>query len=504
MDSLSELISLLNNKDIKEFINYLKQNNKRNDVKNIQLLESLKTDDINNFKRIYHNKQNNDAYHALRKRLHDSLLFFLSNKTFEDNSNEANEALKLLVVGRFLYENNLEKVAYKCLLKAEVKAKKLEQFSLLNEIYATRLHYIHLNKKENFNELALKLQSNLEQINHEVKLNLAYAYLRRELEKINNQGKIIDLKVLIQSTMTHYKVSLNEIMTYKSLVQILYIANEYASIHQDFRLIESYIKSSYEFLENQKQNSEHHLYYHIQILYYLANFSFRNLKFEQSFIYLNEMENLMEKQHKLYYSVFYPQHQLILALNYHFTNQSIKAIEIIENVLIHSIKKASLSIVNDLQATYIMFLGQKEQVSALKSLSKLMHTDNWYEKKIGILWTIRKNLMEILIHAQFENIDFALNRIKSFKRRYRVYLENVNEERVLDYINLVEKYLNKPEILETDLFQEKLNQLFATHDQDVFILSYIGWLLSLKSTKSPYEITLNLIKNKSEFPRIYR
>lgn len=498
MDNLSELISLMNNVDINDFIKHLKQNNKRNDTKNIQLLKLIKTDDINNIKKLYKDKKNNDAYHALRKRLQDSLLLFLSNKTFQNNTNETNEALKLLVVGRLLYENNLETIAYKCLVKAEIKAIKLEQFSLLNEIYSTRLLYNHLHPKENFDELSAKFIFNQEQLNNEAKLTIAYAQLRKELEKIIYKGEIIDLKTLLQSTMNQYNISLDSILTYKSLVQILDIANEYAAIHQNYKLVKSYIESTYNFLEKQSQNSEHHLYYHIQILYYLANFSFRNLNFTQSFSYLHDMHNLMEKQNRLYYSTFYQKHQLLLALNYHFIDHSDNAINIIENALNTSSKKIDLSITNDLQATYTMFLGQKQNKFALKEISKLLHTDNWYEKKVGQLWTIRKNLMEILIHAQFENVDFALTRIKSFKRRYKTYLESVNETKVIDYILLVEKYIQQPTILKNKTFQEKIENLQNSIDRDVFLISYIGWLKSLNSKKTPYETTLEMIKNKSE------
>ena len=106
MDSLYDLINNLDTTEIKEFKSFLKKKNKRNDVKNIQLLNYLKTDDINN-KNIFklETKISNDAYHALRKRLSDALILFLSNKTFEKNNAEGNEALRLLIVSRYFFEN---------------------------------------------------------------------------------------------------------------------------------------------------------------------------------------------------------------------------------------------------------------------------------------------------------------------------------------------------------------------------------------------------------------
>src|ERR1700753_1954791 len=112
MDSLSELVNLLNANDKKLFKQFLQRKNKRNDVKNLQLLDLIETDDIRSLNKLYKSR-NNDAYHALRKRLQDSLLLYLSQKTFESNNSDTYEALRLVVVGRFLLENNVVKVALK-------------------------------------------------------------------------------------------------------------------------------------------------------------------------------------------------------------------------------------------------------------------------------------------------------------------------------------------------------------------------------------------------------
>src|SRR5690606_19498232 len=156
MDALSELISLLNTNEIKEFKLFLKKKNKRNDVKNIELFSILKTDDLIKLEKLYGSDKNKDAYHSLRKRLYESLILFLSNKTFEKNNSEAHEALRLLVVSKFLLENNLYKPAFKCLQKAEKISEKLEQYSLLHEILQTKLQYAFLNDKEDLEELTDK------------------------------------------------------------------------------------------------------------------------------------------------------------------------------------------------------------------------------------------------------------------------------------------------------------------------------------------------------------
>ena len=57
MESLSELVNLLNNNDKKLFRQFLQRKNKRVDVKNLQLLDLIETDDINGLTKLYNSKK---------------------------------------------------------------------------------------------------------------------------------------------------------------------------------------------------------------------------------------------------------------------------------------------------------------------------------------------------------------------------------------------------------------------------------------------------------------
>jgi hypothetical protein len=156
MDSLSDLVNLLNNTDKALFRQFLQRKNKRSDVKNLALLDLIETDDIAGINKLYKPEKNKDAYHALRKRLQDNLLLFLSQKTFESSHSDTYDALRLVVVGRFLLENDVVKVAFKCLDKAERLAGHLEQFNLLNELLLLKLQYAHVPGAEELDALTAR------------------------------------------------------------------------------------------------------------------------------------------------------------------------------------------------------------------------------------------------------------------------------------------------------------------------------------------------------------
>lgn len=496
MNALQEIANMMNETDKKAFIQYLSKKNKRKDTGNIDLFNSLKTDDINYKKSVLESKKSTDAYHALRKRLYDNMIDFMANRSFENDTSQENATLRLIVVSRLFFEHKLTKTAFKCLAKAEEIALSIEHFSLLNEIYLTQIQFAHFNLSEPIEKIIQKFKTNKKQLEYEEQLNLGYAVLRRELAAIYHEGRIVDFQSVIQNTIETHGISLKQGLTFKSLYQILFIANEYASINNNFSLIQPFVVKSYRFITKKTDLTDRHLYYHIYILYFIANFHFRNAQFTESLNYLDLMFTELQKQSSKYYQRFGLRYFLLLAFNENYLGNSQKAIEIAEKALSSS-KKADPNDSNDLRLMLIVFyIQQSAGRNAAKEMAKLNHTDSWYEKKMGMDWTIKKCLVEILLHTQQENTELALSRIKSFKRRYKKYLFTVNEERVINYLLLVEQYVMKPEIKQTEKFQQTIEDFIITAQngpKDILIMSFLSWLVAKVRRRSIYETTLNLI-----------
>lgn len=496
MNALQEIANMMNDTDKKAFIHYLSKKNKRKDTGNIELFNSLKTDDINITKNILKDKKSTDAYHALRKRLYDNMIDFMANRSFENDTSQENAVLRLIVVSRLFFEHKLTKTAFKCLAKAEDIALSIEHFSLLNEIYLTQIQFAHFNLSEPIEKIIQKFKANKKKLEYEEQLNLGYAVLRRELAAIYHEGRIVDFQALIKNTIETNGISLKQGLTFKSLYQILFIANEYASINNNYALIQPFVLKSYRFISKKNDLTDRHLYYHIYILYFIANFYFRNGQFTESLRYLDLMFTELQKQSGKYYQRFCLRYFLLLAFNENYLGHSQKAIEIAEKAL-SSNKKADPNDSNDIRLMLIVFyIQQNAGRNAVKEMAKLNHTDNWYEKKMGMDWTIKKCLVEILLHAQQENIELALSRIKSFKRRYKKYLLTVDEERVVHYLLFIEQYVMKPEIIQTQKFQKEIEDFIIAAQngpKDIFIMSFLSWLLAKARRKTVYETTLNLL-----------
>lgn len=504
MNALQDISNMMNESEKKAFIVYLSKKNKRKDTGNIELFNSLKTDDIKSKERILKDKKSTDAYHALRKRLYDNMINFMANRSFENDTSEENTILRLIVVSRLFFEHKLIKTAFKCLAKAEETAVNIEHFSLLNEIYMTQIQFAHFNLSEPIEKIIETFKVNKKKLEYEQQLNLGYAVLRHELAAIYHEGRIVDFESLIKNTIQTHGISLKQGLTFKSLYQILFIANEYASINNNYSLIQPFVVKSYRFISKKNDQTNRHLYYHIYILYFIANFYFRNGQFTESLNYLDLMFTELQKQSGKYYQRFCLRYFLLLAFNENYIGNSQKAIEITEKSL-SSNKKTDPNDSNDIRLMLIVFyIQQNAGRNAVKEMAKLNHTDSWYEKKMGMDWTIKKCLVEILLHAQQENTELALSRIKSFKRRYKKYLLTVNEERVIQYLLFVEQYVMKPEIIQTQKFQKAIEDFIIVAQngpKDILIMSFLSWLLAKVRRKTVYETTLNLLT--TYFPAVH-
>ncbi|WP_431244277.1 hypothetical protein ACQ9BO_07920 [Flavobacterium sp. P21] len=304
----------------------------------------------------------------------------MANQSFENDTSQENAVLRLIVVSRLFFEHKLIKTAFKCLAKAEEIALNIEHFSLLNEIYLTQIQFAHFKLSEPIEEIITKFKANKKKAEYEEQLNLGYAVLRRELASIHHEGRIVDFQGLIKNTIQTHGISLKQGLTFKSLYQILFIANEYASINNNFSLIQPFVLKSYQFISKKTDLLDRHLYYHIYILYFIANFYFRNGQFAESLNYLQLMFTELQKQSGKYYQRFCLRYFLLLAFNENYLGHSQKAIEIAEKALSSS-KKADPNDSNDIHLMLIVFYIQQDAGrNAAKEMAKLNHTENWYEK----------------------------------------------------------------------------------------------------------------------------
>ncbi|WP_299125213.1 hypothetical protein [uncultured Winogradskyella sp.] len=497
MIAIKSIIDTFSSEDQQKFIAYLEQKNKRKDTKNIKLFKLLTKGEADSkaiCNHLYNSNQNN-AYHALRKRLFQSLIDFTANKNLEDENSIDMQIIKYILASRtYLLQKNYE-IAYKILDKAERLADEHLLFPILNEIYHTKIQYAANYPKIDLEELIIKQKENQEKHQLEDQLNVVYAKLKSVLNAISYEGKVINFEQILQDTLKDNNIKISESLSFKSLYQILAIANISALVTTQYFQIEDFVLKSYEILKN-KKDTDKQLYYQIHIVYIIANTLFRNKKFDISLRYIKEMEQLMLLKRRIYFKDFVLKKTLVEALNLNFNNHQNEAIELVESTI--KVKHNDLESLLDLHLSLLMFYFQKEDFLKAKSiLSQFYHTDKWYIEKAGIDWVIKKNLAELLLYIELQEDDLFYSRLKSFKRRYTSYLKQIGQFRIFTFLNFAELYYLKPENITSDDFKNRVESAFEwtkVNEEDIFVMSFYAWLKNKMEGRNLYKTTLRLVK----------
>ncbi|WP_046746234.1 hypothetical protein [Kordia zhangzhouensis] len=497
MIAISSIILQFAKEEQQEFIKYLSLKNKRQDTKNIQLVKLLlaKYPSKEIPQKLY-GTTNKSAYHGLRKRLWNSLLDFMATQSLTHEVSTELEITKYILVARNLLLQKQYKTAYKVLQKAERKAKDSLHFSLLNEIYHTQIQYAHTTEfAPDLEVLIAKFSTNQQDFLQEEKLNMAYAVIKEQLQKVEHQGVVISLNELLQETYTRFDISKEIGLTYKSLYQLVQIINSVAAVKRDYFNVTSFVVDNYKDISNRLKQTDKHLIYHIKVLYLIANIFFRKKRFRESLYYLDIMKEQMMRQKQRFYKDSELKYQFLYALNHNYLGNAVKAISILERV--KSLKKYDIEEMLDVYISLIVCYFQQGLFKKAQQLfSEFYHTDKWYEEKVGIEWVIKKNLIEILLHIELGNISYVDSRFASFQRSYYPFLKRVEETRVITFLKFVKNYYHTPEKVTSVEFKTTVENSFqwkARVEEDIFVMSFYAWLKAKMNKANLYETTLELV-----------
>ncbi len=485
MNTISALLLALTTEEQQEFQLFLKRKNRRGDTKNLVLLKLLESGRTDNLDIALYGKPAKNAYHALCKRLQDSLIDFIASKGLAQESSEELDLLKLLLASRIFFERKQHKIAFKTLEKAEKNAQLIDVHPILNEIYHTKIQYAHLNPRWDLMNIVKDADQNMRRLQQESQLNMAYASIKLQLK----QERQKTIEAIISEAFSNFQIEINETMTYKSLFQLMEVTATAAKLQSNYHTIAPYMTTIYDIIRKKGAIADKHRYYHISILNLMALSNFRNKQFGQCQIFIQKMETEMRKGRRTFYNRFSEKLTVLKALQLNYTKRAMEALEVLKQFKGNSF---------DITLIHLMCFFQQERFQeAYSKLQQLTHTDNWYEKKVGWQWVLKKSLIEILLLIELDKLDLVLLKVQRFKRRFTKPLKRLGEERVLTFMGLVVQYYENPTLADSDNFKSAVESSFTwigREREDVFVMSFYAWLKAKMEDKNLYHTTLKLVE----------
>lgn len=484
MDTIKELVDVLTPKQQEGFITYLKGRNKRNDVRNIAVFKSYLKGTSSSGKR-------SGADHALHMRLKDRLVDYLANASLEHDASQQVSIIKHILVGRKLMQHGKYKMGFKILRKADTLATELTHYSLRGEILHTLIQFSYREEITDQQQLLEAFEKNQAAQLAEERLNMAYAVIRRQFHENQTEGEA--LASLVKEVYEQYQIPDEVGYSFKSLYQIAQIADLSGALSSNYHSIDLFFVDKVDALTNGPLDNKGFLSYHIDVLHIIANIYFRQLKFNESIRFLEKMQEQMKRYDGFLYEQKQIQHDTLLALNLNYLGQPEDAMVLLDNLLELD---EEVALLNCQLARIMIFFQQGNLKAARSGYAEFHRTDNWYLNRIGADWVMKKNLMEILLHIELGDTDYADSRMRSFLRKYKPVLQSLKETQALTFVELVRKYYHSPAEVQSEAFKNKVAEEIKwkpRSETDIFIMSFLAWLKSKMMGESLYEATLKYV-----------
>lgn len=493
MSTTNDLFLILSEEEQGQFVRYLSVRNRRNDVRNVELFQAMLTGKEEGLKK----EMGSNAFNVLRNRLKHRLIDFIAQSTIQKEGSEENELTKVFITAKRLLKQGKSESAFKLLLKLEKDANKHENYTLEGEIQQLLIEHAHLLGAAKLGELYERSNKNFQLQQARTKLNMAYARIRLAYQAVEFEGEQLDLATLLENTFSEFAVSDEIAYGFSSLHQLVQLADIHGAYSKNYHEINLFFVDKLRDLQGGISDNEQNLHYHIEILYAISNIYFRKKDFETSRQFLLQMKGQMERFGGKLTLQYQAKWRMLSALNSNHLGKPEEARTHINFILNQKIQ--ALETIQIRLALSMLQIQQGELRECQRTLSKFSHSDAWYEKNLGIEWTLHKLTLEILLHIDLENYEYAESRLKSLLRKYKTFLNTEGKAQARPFLRLIQTILRDPKIVEGPKFQETVESSIhwkKAEEEDVFRINFYAWLKAKMNRAAIYPTLLKLLNSK--------
>lgn len=493
MGNLREIIQSFDSREASEFQYFVQRHKQKKDRKDLELFKLLnQPEELNAAETIARlGTKNANAYHAIRKRLFKHISDFILVKSVDEDMSAGARVNSLYLISRYLFGRGLNKSAWKYLRKAEELGLQQDQYQYLNVIYNMQIEKHLVQDQDSLEEIIKKYEENKSKNDELERINITKSLIREQVEMYKQDGKGLDFKTIMDHSLNSFELIQRVMGSPKLLYELLDMMRKSVVATKDFRSFEPFLISSYKELQNKDQP-----YYNVQILLMIVHTKYRNKKFQESITYIEQVRNELLLCGKPFQNQVYSRLQQLLAANHVFLNETQQAISILRDlsrgrVKLNAVDSANVSMNIGI---YTFFLGNYKGTH--KVWLSMQHSDNWYQKIMGIEWVMKKHLMEIILFHELGHDDVVESRIRSMERKYGDLFEVPAYRMAKIFLGLIKEYVYAGIDLDLDKFKNKIEKTIEwkpKEEEDLQAMIFYSWLRSKVNKADFYTSVLEVV-----------
>ena len=504
MGKLKELLLTFNDYEINDLRAFINRYGVREDRLDFQLIDLLRCGEEYSGEdmvlQLYQDPKKKAAYHTLRKRLFRNVSDFVTLRTIEEDHTASGPLMSMILLVKYLVENDCHELAWKHLDKAQSVAEESDQFSLLHEIYLLKLEYAKLNPKYNIEEIFEKVEINKKYRDEEERFQMAFSAVQTSLRE-HKKNMHFELEHIMQENFDRFDLHSILESRPKFIYKLIEMVRSAKMTTKGFLDFEPFVEGHY---RNIKENGfkEKDLEYHSGILYILVHTKFRNKKFNECKEFCEELHGLLDKMPKSLKKKFQLKLTLIQSAVYAYTDRVSEAIECLNRILdSKDYQKNEEAVMTALvnKSIYLLFQGKIKEANKIHA--QFPYTDKHVEKKMGKEWALKKALIIIIYQFESENYELVISLIRNFQRNFVDLLKMDIYKRVKNFTFVIRDLATNSFQLGDKSHWESIDSKFEKltfDEEDLQAMTFFSWLRARVNGLDYYPSLLAHIEYKGD------
>lgn len=447
---------------------------------------------------------NLNAYHTLRKRLTKHVHEFVYTRSVETDIDKKEKVHMLVKSARFLLSRSKVTAAQKVLSQAKKMASSNSYYTQLLEVFNTEVQHA--------DELGLDHEKLVEEWRSAESLaevqqrtDLVHSLLRIKLREARSTGRTEGLDKLVRSQIDALGIEVTDDLPVKVFYKILTMIRMAIIASKQYHQFEPLIEHSYKLLERDGRWEKGDKEVKIGFSYMLAQTKYRLGKLEEALTWLNEMGKFLHNAPLRLRYEYEGRYLMLKGSVLMFKGDRRGAYEVLQAVE----ERPETRINDQLNIRLnraIFYVLTKEHKKAKQVLRQLELTDRECEKHMGKEWRFKKDLLEVMVFVDLDSPELALSRLAYIQTHYADFFQHERFRRAGDFIRLIKKSIQRPELLQSKAFAEALDkevEKLPVNQEDIQAVTFYCWLTARMKGVDYYDHLISTVRKLSKYHRQY-
>ena len=346
---------------------------------------------------------------------------------------------------------------------------------------------------EKFNTIYKSYVASKDKAEKEQRLKLALSIIKRKIEQYKQQLKDINIDAIIKDVTDGLELKKKDFHSVENLNYITKIIRSSSLVSKDYKGVEIFLKTRIKKIDKKEGQSLYSfeywelVYFYAHALYRLKKISkakeiLKEIDLEKGTLHKAKKEGLFCKVELLKWACDFYDNKLNASIHRLLLHESGTPFE--KNVSYDLDRKLNL---------ITSFFASGEYSRGMGVIKSIKHSMQWIQKKKGLEFRVKFQIIEILYFLETRKIDLVISRMRALKRIIKDVIKlNPNYKNLNVFLNVINSSINQGGFKG---LEKELDKFAFTpfKRENIQAMAFFAYLKSKVNSQDYYETLIELV-----------